>query len=164
MYISSHALESLFDILIFKLQTRLVGLRYDKKVQTEREQGDERGGEYIRDHHPMEADTAGEYGYDFRIRRHLGGKENHRNEHEQRTEHIHEVRDEIQVIIKYDGLERCLLADKIINLLTDIEDDDDADDEQQRHKECRYEFLDYVNVKTSRSEVELHIKALLLSF
>ena len=90
----------------------------------------------------MEAGSAGEYGDYFRVSSHLGRKENHRYEHEHRTEHVHEVWDEVQIIVKDDGSERSFLLHKVINLLTDIEDDHDTDDQKQRHKERAYELAD----------------------
>ena len=95
----------------------------------------------------METDSTGEYGDYFRIGSHLGRKEDHRYEYEHRTEHIHEVRDEVQVVVKDDGLERSFLLNKVINPLADVEDDDDADNQKQRHKERAYEFTDYICVK-----------------
>ena len=92
----------------------------------------------------METDSAGQDGDDLRIRSHFRREEYYRDEHEQRTEHVHEIRNEVHVIVEYDGLQRCLLADKVINLFADVEDDDDADDEKQRNKECGNEFSDYV--------------------
>ena len=157
MDIPAHTLEALLYILVFKLQTRLVGIGYDEQVQAQGENGNQCRGKYVRDHHPMETDSAGEDCNDLSIRRHLGCEEYYRNEHEQRAEHIHEVRHKIDVIVKYDSPERCFLAHKVIDLLTDIEDDDDADYKQQRHKECRYEFLDDIDVKPSWSEIKLHV-------
>ena len=97
----------------------------------------------------MEADTTGQDSHDLGVRRHLGREEDHRNEHEQRTEHVYEVRNEVQVVIKDNSLERSFLRDEVIDLLTDIEDDDDADNKQQRHKECSHELLYYIQVYLS---------------
>ena len=90
----------------------------------------------------MEAGSAGKNGNDFRVSSHLGRKENHRYEYEHRTEHIHKVWYEVQIIVKDDGPERSFLLHKVINLLTDIEDDHDTDDQKQRHKERAYELAD----------------------
>ena len=92
----------------------------------------------------MEADAAGEDGYDLRVSRHLGRKEDYRNEHEQRTEHVYEVRHEVHVVVKDNCLEGSFLGHEVIDLLTDVEDDDDADDKQQRHKEGSHELLYYI--------------------
>ena len=105
----------------------------------------------------METDSTREDCHYFRIGSHLRCKEDNRDEHEQRTEHVHEIWDEIEIIIKDYSLQRSLLTYKVINLLTDIEDDDDADDKKQRHKEGCYEFLDDVYVKFLWSEVKLHL-------
>ena len=149
MYIPADTLESVFDILRLKFQSRLIGVRYDEKVKPERQKGDDCRREHIWNHHPVETDTAGQDSHNLRVGCHLGSKEDHRNEHEQRTEHVYEVRNEIHVIVKDDGLERSLLRHEVIDLLTDIEDDDDADDEQQRHKEGSHELLYYVQVYLS---------------
>ena len=130
MDISAYTLEAVLYIFGLEIKPRLVGIRYDKKIQTEREHGDKQGGKYIRYHHSVETDTTGEDGHNLRVSRHLGGKENHRNEDEQRTEHIHEVWHKIEVIVEDNRPERSFLADKIINLLTDVEDDDNTDDQQ----------------------------------
>ena len=92
----------------------------------------------------MEADAAGEDGYDLRVSRHLGRKEDDRNEHEQRAEHVYKVRNEVQIVVEDDSLERSLLRHEVIDLLTDVEDDDNADDKQQRHKEGSHELLYYI--------------------
>ena len=164
MHISAYSLDLLLDVLVFEFQSRLIGFGYDKEVETQGENGDERGGEYIRQHHPMEADSAGEDGDNLRVGSHFRCEENHRNEHEQRTEHIHEVRYKVDVIVEYDSPQWRFLAHELIDLLTDVEDDDDADDQKQRHKERRYEFLDDINVQFPWSEVKLHLlKVLWLS-
>ena len=86
---------------------------------------------------------------------HLGREEDHRDEHEQRTEHVHEVGYEIDIVVKDDGLERSFLRHEIINLLADIEDDDDADDKKQRHEEGADELLRNINVYLSRCQIHI---------
>ena len=149
MDVSSDTLVSVLDVLRLEVKSRLVGIRYDEKVKPKRQQGNYSSREYVRHHHPMEADSAGKDGDDFRIGCHLGRKEDHRNEHEQRAEHVYEVRDKVHVVVEDDGLERSLLRHEVINRLTDVEDDDDADDEQQRHKEGSHELLYYIEVYLS---------------
>ena len=92
----------------------------------------------------METDSAGQYGHNFRICRHFRRKEDHRYEYEHRTEHIHEVWDEVQVVVEYDGSKRRFLLNEVINPFTNVEDNNDADDQKQRHKERAYEFADNV--------------------
>ena len=106
----------------------------------------------------METDSAGEYGYDFGVRRHLGSKEDNGYEYEQRREHIHEVRNKVDIIVKDNSLQRGLLGNKVVNLLTDIEYDHDADDQNKRDKEGRDELPDYVHVYFPWSEIELHFR------
>ena len=95
----------------------------------------------------MEAHAARKYGDDLRIGSHSGREEYNGDEHEQRTEHIHEIRYEIHVIIQYDSFERSLLRHEVVNLLTDVEDDHDSDYEQNRDKERGHELLYYVSVQ-----------------
>ena len=104
----------------------------------------------------METDTAAENGHDFRVRCHLRREENHRNEHEQRREHVHEIRNEIHIIIENDGLERSFLRDKVVNFLADVENDDDADNEHYRYKEGQYELLEYIDIQFLWSQRKFH--------
>ena len=90
---------------------------------------------------------------DFRICSHLGSKEDDSDEHEQRTEHVHEIRNEIQIIIKDDCLQRCFLRHEIVDLLTDVEDDHDADDKEQSHKEGADELLCDIKVYLFRCQI-----------
>ena len=92
----------------------------------------------------MEADSAGKDRHDFGVSRHLRSEENDRDDHEQRAEHVHEVWDEVDVIVEDYGLQRRFLAHEIGDLLADVEDDDDADDQDQGHEERAYELSDYV--------------------
>lgn len=95
----------------------------------------------------METDSAGQDGDNLRIGRQSGCKENYRNEHEQRAEHVHEVWNEIHVVIEDNRMKRSLLGNEIIDFLTDIEDYDDSDYQQKRDKESRHELLDYIDIQ-----------------
>ena len=140
MDVSSYALESGLYILVLELKARLVRIRDDEKVEAKREQCDQSRRKYVRNHHPVETDSAGQDGDDLRVGRHLGSEEYHRNEHEQRGEHVHEVRDEVQIIVEYDCMQRRFLCHEIVYLLADVEDDDDSDDQKQRNEERRDEL------------------------
>ena len=157
MDIPSHTLGLVLEVLGLEGNSGLIGVRNDKKIETEGESGYEGCGDHIRDHHPVETDTAGEDGNDFRISRHLRSEEYHRYEYEQRAEHIHEVRDKVHIIVKDDGFERGFLSHKVIDSFTDIEDDHDTDNEEQRNEERADEFPHYVKVYLPWSEVKLHV-------
>ena len=144
MDISSYGFRLAFYICFLKFDSRLVGVRYDEEIEIQGHDGDERCGEYVRDHHPVKADSAGEDRHNLRIRRHLRREEYDRYEHEQRAEHVHEVWHEVDVIVEDDSLQRGFLAHEVVDLLADVEDDDDADDQDQGHKERAYELSDYV--------------------
>ena len=157
MHIASDGFVPVLDVFRLEIQTGLVGIWYNEQIQAKGQHRDQCSREYIRNHHPVETYTTGKYGHDLRIRCHLRSKEDYRNEHEQRTEHVHEVRNEIQIIVENDLFQRSFLRYEVIDLLTDIEDDNDTDDKEQRDKEGRYEFLDNVNVKLLRSEIKIHV-------
>ena len=144
MHVPAHTLCPCLDIFLLKIDSCLVGVRYDEKVEIKRQDRDQCGGEYVWNHHSVETDSAGEDRDDLRIRGHLRGEENHRYEHEQGTEHVHEVWYEVYVIVEDDGPQRRFLADKIVDLLTDVEDYDDADDQQKGNEECRDELSYYI--------------------
>ena len=144
MDVSSYGFRLALYVRLLKFDSRLVGLRYDEEIEIQGHDGDERGGEYVRDHHPVEADSAGKDRNDLSVSRHLRREEYDRDEHEQRAEHVHEVRHEVDVIVEDDGLQRRFLAHEIVDLLADVEDDDDADDQDQGHEERAYELFDYV--------------------
>ena len=133
-----------FQVFVFELDENLVRVRNYEQVQAKGEYGDDGRRDYVRHHHPVETDAAGEDGYDFGICRHLRCEENHSDEYEQGAEHIHEVRDEIEVIVEDDGFQRGFLAHEVIDFLAYVENDDYADDQNQGYEESRDELLDYV--------------------
>jgi hypothetical protein len=92
----------------------------------------------------MEADSTGKNRHILGICGHLGREKDNRYEYEHRREHIHEVWDEVQIVIKDNGLDWSLLSHKVINLLTDIENYHDTDDENQSQEECNYKLPEYV--------------------
>lgn len=65
MDIPSHALGLVLEILGLEGDSGLVGIRDDKEIETERESSNQGSGDHIRDHHPVETDSAGEDGDDF---------------------------------------------------------------------------------------------------
>lgn len=156
MDIPSDTLGLILEILGFEGDSGLVRVRYDKKIETEGESRNQCCGYHIRNHHPVKTDSAGKNGNYLCIRRHLRGKEDYRYEYEQRAEHIHKVRDKVYIIVKDDGFERGLLGHKVIDSFTDIEDDHNTDDEQQRHKKGADELPHYIKVDLLWSEVKLH--------
>ena len=126
-------------VLLLKLHARGVGSRQDPQAKDKGKQGNERGRYQIRHHEPMVTDAAGEHGHHLRVLRHLGGEENHRQEHEHGRILVHKIRDKIEVIVKDDGPQRGFLAHEILNFFTDVEDDDDqgqeGDGDEERHQE-----------------------------
>ena len=128
-------------VLHLELHPFGVRLRYHVQVQAQRQQRDEHRCGYIRHHHAVVAHSARQDCDYLGVRGHPGGEENHRDEHEQRTEHVYEVRDEVDVVVEDYLMERHVLAGEVVNLFGDVEDDDDSDYEQQGHEESDQEAL-----------------------
>ncbi len=103
----------------------------------------------------MKTDSAGQNRHYLRIRRHLGSEENHRNEHEQRTEHVHEIRHEVDIIIKDYRPQRSFLAYEIIYLLAYVEYYHDTDNQQQSDKEGQYELLYDIGIEYLRLQSKI---------
>jgi hypothetical protein len=57
----------------------------------------------------------------------MGSEVNNGNEGEEVTEKIDEIGDEIKIVIENNGIQRCLLGNKFINIFRKIENDDDHD-------------------------------------
>ena len=95
----------------------------------------------------METYSAGQNGDYLRIRSHFGRKENNSYEYEQRAEHIHEIRYEIEIIVEYYRSQRRFVAHKLVNLFAYIENDDDANDEQKGDEEGEYKLLRYIQIQ-----------------
>ena len=91
----------------------------------------------------------------LRIARQFRGEENDGNEDEQRTEHIHVIRNEGQVIIEDDLFERYLALEEIVHLLRQVKDDGDRQNEHDREKERTQEFLYYVPIEAFHAELRV---------
>ena len=96
----------------------------------------------------MVTHTCGLDGDDLRITRHLAGKEDDGDEDEQRTEHIHVIRDKRQVIIEDYLLERHLVLKEIVHLLRHVKYDSDRQNQHDREKERTQKLLDYVPIQS----------------
>jgi len=94
----------------------------------------------------MVAYTTRKDGYNLRISRHSGSKEDYRNEHKQRTEHICEIRNKIDIIIKNNLVQWSIMLDKIINLLTNIKNNYNSYYQYQSNEEGKNEFLRNIKI------------------
>ena len=95
----------------------------------------------------MVAYASGEYGDNLGVGRKTRGEQDYRNEYEQRAEHIDEIRYEVEVVVKDDGVQRSFVLDEVVYFFRDVEDDDYADDENQRHEEGHHKPLENVPVE-----------------
>ena len=96
----------------------------------------------------MVAHATGHDGDDLAVARQLRGEENHRDEDEQRTEHIHEVWDEVQVVVKDDLPDRHLILEEVIQLLRQVKHDGNTHNQHNREEECAEELAYYVFVES----------------
>ena len=113
------------------------------------------GGNEVRPHQSLEADTSCQYGNDLRVGGHLGREENHGKKDEHRGEHVHKVRNEVGVILEDDELERSLVRDELIYLLAEVKDYHDADNQQQGNNIGTDELLDDVPVHCGDLRLEV---------
>ena len=95
----------------------------------------------------MIAHSSGKDGDYLRIRRHLGSEEDYRDEHEQRTEHIHKVRHKVHVIVKDDGPQGRLVGHELVYLLAYVKYDHYNDDKDHRYEEGGHKLLEDIPVQ-----------------
>ena len=134
-------------VLLLKIHLGAVGVRNHPLAQFQREQRNETGRYQVGQGKAVVADTAGEDGDDLRILRHLGRKENDRKEHEHRGIHVHEIRDEVEVVVKDDFLQGGFLLDEVVNLLAYVEDDHHHGQYRDGNEESGQELADDVPVQ-----------------
>ena len=156
MYVPHLGNVSGFDVFGFEFHPCLVGVRNDEEVQTQGQCGNECGCGQVWHHHPVETDSTTQNCDNLRVRRHLRSEENHCYEHEQRREHIDEIRYEIHIIVKDYLLQWGFLGHEIVDFLADVENDHYPDNQKQGNEEGEYELLEYVEVQFPGSEVEFH--------
>ena len=105
----------------------------------------------------MEADATRKDGDDLAVGSHPGREEYDRDEYEQRAEHIHEIRHEVDVIVEYDSVQRGFFLNEVIHLLAYVEDNDNADDKQQGYEESHDELLHYVLIYLLEPQVHIFL-------
>ena len=138
-------------VFLLKLHPHSVGVGQHPLAQFQGQDRNEAGRQEEGKDKPMVADTAGENGHHFRILRHLGSEEYHRQEHEHGGILVDEVRNPVHVIIEDYLVEGGFPFDEVFNLFTDIEDDDEHRQEEDGHKERHQEFPDDVPVQPLES-------------
>ena len=87
-------------------------------------------------------------GNNFGIACQFGSEEDDRDEDEQRTEHVHVVRNKRQVIIKYNLLQRDLVLEEIVHLFRQVENDGDTEYQHNREEERAEELTDNIPIET----------------
>ena len=83
----------------------------------------------------MITDSGSHHSNDFGVTGELGCEEDDRDEYEQRTEHIHIIRYEVEIIIEDNLLQRHLIIIEVIEFLSQVEDDGNTHDKHNREEE-----------------------------
>ena len=96
----------------------------------------------------MVADTTGQDGNNLAITRQLRCEENHRDEDEQRTEHIHEVWDEIEIVVENDLADTNLILEEVVQLLRKVENHRNTHNQHDREEERAEELANNVFVES----------------
>ena len=96
----------------------------------------------------MIANATRQNGNDLAITRQFGCKEDNRDEYEQRTEHIHKIRNKIDVIIKDNFFYRYLILKEIVHFLCQIKYYSNTHDKHNRKEECAQEFANNIFVES----------------
>ncbi len=138
---------SLLDVGLLEFEPHGVRVRDHVQVQSEREARNYRSGSHIRHKHAPVADAARQDRDNLGIGSLTRSVEHHRNEHEQRAEHVYEIRNEVQVVVHDDLLQRRLVLHEIVYLLGNVEYDHDSDYQDKGYEEGEYEALEYVPVQ-----------------
>jgi hypothetical protein len=134
------------DVSLFKGEHAPVGVRDDEICQEKRKRPKDHCRYEIGEQHTPEADAAAEDCNNFGIRGHPGSEKDDGDESQQVTEQVDEIGNKIEVIIKNDCLKRGIPAQKIINFLRNIENNDDKNQQHQGEKECAQEFPDDIQI------------------
>ena len=134
------------DILILEVDTGNIGRRNNVRTQYETGNRNDPRRNSIRQHQPPETHSAGKHRNDLRVVSQLGGKENNRNEREQRTEQVGKIRNKVHVIVQDDCLQRHIRLQELIDLFVYVENYRDRDNQDDRENIRSEKLLDDIPV------------------
>lgn len=134
-------------IFVFKIKAGHTPSGNDIRTQTKRHNSNDGSRNHVRTQHAFEAHARGEHGDDFRILRQFGSKEDDRDKHEQRTEQIGKVGDEVQVIVKDNGTPRRFVRHEAVHLLVEVEYDRNGDNQCDGKDIRAQELLDDIPIQ-----------------
>ena len=139
--------REMIHVFIRKIEHPLTAPWYDPSAQDNTEYAEQRSRKSVWHHQPVITHAGSLHGDDLRVARQLARKENDGDEDEQRTEHIHIIGDEGQVIIEDDLRERDLVLEEIVHLLGQVKDDGDGQYQHNGEKECPQKLPNYIPIK-----------------
>ena len=152
---------------LFKLQSGDTSRRDDFRSQHIRHHRDDGCRNHVGEHHSFKAHARREHGNDFGVLRQLRGKENHGDEDEERTEQIRIIRNEVQVIVKYDSLQRSLIVDEMVDILIYIEYHRNGDNQCDSEEISSQKLDDDIPVKSLQpfgfEKLFVHVSGVLIT-
>ena len=138
--------REMFDVLVRETDHPLAALRDHPSAQEETQHKKQRRRDCIGHHQTVITHSRRLNSDDLRVTRHLAREIDHRDEDEQGTEHVHVIRNERQVIIQDDLLQRHLVLEEIVHLLRQVKHDGDRKNEHDRKEERAQKFLNNIVV------------------
>ena len=105
---------------------------------------EQRSRHRIRHHQTVVTHSGGVHGDDLRVARQFAREKNDGDEDEQRTEHVHVIRNEGEVILLDDLHKRDLVLEEIVHLLRQVKDDSDRQNEHDAKEKRAQKLLDNI--------------------
>ena len=139
------------DVLVLESHAAALRHRNQPEVQPQRERSDDERPQEIGPHQPPETHAARKHSHDLGLIGHFRGEENDGDEGEQSAELVDEERDEIQVIVENDRLERRFRFRKVVDLLHVVEDHHDHDDHRDSEEVGAQELAEDIPVEDLES-------------
>ena len=110
-----------FVVLVLKIDTCHTAFGNDIRPEAECYYRNDCCRHHVRTQHTLEAHSRREHGNNFRVLRQFGSKEDYGDKHEQRTEQVGKVGDEVQIIIKDNSIPRRFMRHETVHLLVEVE-------------------------------------------
>ena len=152
----------LFLLLVYvlKVEPRDASLRNDVGPQQESHHCNDGSRNHIRAHQALEAHPGGHHGDNLRILCQFGGEEYHRDEHEQRTEQVGKIGDEVGVVLENDTFPRGMVGRKLIDILIEVEHHGNGNNQCNGKEICTQKLLDKIHIQLGNETfIPLHIQS-----
>jgi len=121
LYVAGIIDPFLLDIPLLKVEAHHTALGDDVGAEPVGHEGYDSCRNHVGAHQALQAHATGEHGDDFGVLGQLGGEEDDGNEDKECTEEIGKVGDEVEVIVKHDGLHGGVVLHELVNLFVEVE-------------------------------------------